>query len=104
MTCRGVHKASRYGAAAARAAALPDEGPPERLLVDGTRGFGAADQAIEVFENLVSDAVRAVCEGEVCEQWCTIRDKLTIIIICAKVHQSAIHTLGRASQGPALED
>ena len=31
-------------------------------MVDGRRGFGAADRAIEVFENLVGDAVRAVWE------------------------------------------
>ena len=37
------------------------------------RGFGAADQAIEVFENLAVDAVRAVCE-EVCEQWRSLKE------------------------------
>ena len=42
----GGEGASRYGAAAARAAAPPDEGPSARLVVDGRRGFGAADQAI----------------------------------------------------------
>ena len=30
--------------------------------------------AIEVFENLVGDAVRAVCEEEVCEQWRSLRE------------------------------
>ena len=35
-------------------------------VVDERRGFGAADQTIEVFENLVVGAVRAVCEEEVC--------------------------------------
>eukprot|EP01051_Picozoa_sp_SAG22_P003218 SAG22_NODE_154_length_17189_cov_38.210064_10_plen_47_part_00 len=29
-------------------------------MADGRRGFGDADQAIEVFENLVGDAIRAV--------------------------------------------
>ena len=43
-------------------------------MVDGRRGFGAADRAIEVFENLVGDAVRAVCEEEVCEQWRSLRE------------------------------
>ena len=43
-------------------------------VVDGRRGFGAADQAIEVFENLVGDAVRAVCGEEVCEQWRSLRE------------------------------
>ena len=42
-------------------------------VVDGRRGFGAANQAIEVFENLVVGAVRAVCE-EVCEQWRSLRE------------------------------
>ena len=45
--------------------------------MDERRGFGAAaDQAIEVFDNLVSDAVRAVCEEEVCEQWRYLRDTI----------------------------
>ena len=43
-------------------------------VVNGRRGFGAADQAIEVFENLVFGAVRAVCEEEVCEQWRSLRE------------------------------
>ena len=38
------------------------------------RGFGAADQAIEVFENLVGGLVRVVCEEEVCEQWRSLRE------------------------------
>ena len=37
-------------------------------VADGRRGFGAADQAIEVFESVVPALVRAVCE-QVCEQW-----------------------------------
>ena len=43
-------------------------------VVDGMRGFVAADQAIEVFENLVGGLVRVVCEEEVCEQWCSLRE------------------------------
>ena len=39
-------------------------------VVDGRRGFGAADQAIE--DLFVGAAVRAVCE-EVCEQWRSLR-------------------------------
>ena len=63
---------SRYGAAAmaARMAA------PARPVVEGRRGFDAADRAIEVFENLVSDVVRAVCEEEVCEQWRSLRETI----------------------------
>ena len=72
----GGEGASRYGAAAARVVATPDEGPSARLVVDRRRGFGATDQAIEVFENLVSDAIRAVCKEEVCEQWCTLRESI----------------------------
>ena len=63
---------SRYGAPT-REAMLGDE-PSAMRLVDGRRGFGVADQALEVFENLVGDAVRAVCEEEVCEQWRSLRE------------------------------
>ena len=63
---------SRYGAAVR--AALTREGSPDRPVVDGRRGYDAADRAIEVFENLVSDVVRAVCEEEVCEQWRSLRE------------------------------
>ena len=63
---------SRYGAATR--VALSGEVPSARPVVDGRRGFGAADQAIEVFENLVGGLVRAVCEEEVCEQWRSLRE------------------------------
>ena len=53
--------------------ALSGEEPSAMPVVDGRRGFGAANQAIEVFENLVVGAVRAVCE-EVCEQWRSLRE------------------------------
>jgi len=63
---------SRYGAAT-RVALSGDE-PSAMPVVDGRRGFGAADQAIEVFENLVGGLVRVVCEEEVCEQWRSLRE------------------------------
>ena len=43
-------------------------------VVGGRRGFSAADQAIEVLENLVGDVVRAMCEEEVCEEWRSLRE------------------------------
>ena len=52
---------------------LSGEEPSAMPVVDERRGFGAADQTIEVFENLVVGAVRAVCE-EVCEQWRSLRE------------------------------
>eukprot|EP01050_Picozoa_sp_SAG11_P000813 SAG11_NODE_30_length_23132_cov_22.413277_1_plen_106_part_00 len=61
---------SHYGAATR--VALSGE-VPTRPVVDWRRGYGVADQAIEVFENLVVGAVRAVCEKEVCEQWRSLR-------------------------------
>eukprot|EP01050_Picozoa_sp_SAG11_P000491 SAG11_NODE_15_length_26319_cov_13.810564_16_plen_69_part_00 len=48
---------------------------PELGVVHGRRGYGPADQAIEVFEIgltkelCVELATRAMCEQEVCEQW-----------------------------------
>ena len=45
-------------------------------VVGGRRWFGAADKAIELFENLVGGAVRAVCEEEVCEQWRSLRETI----------------------------
>ena len=69
---RGSEGESCHGAAA-RVALL---GAPARLVVEGRRGFDAADRAIEVFENLVSDVVRAVCEEEVCEQWRSLRETI----------------------------
>eukprot|EP01051_Picozoa_sp_SAG22_P009485 SAG22_NODE_795_length_7149_cov_16.608227_2_plen_140_part_00 len=65
---------SRYGAAAR--AALSGEESSAEPVADGRRGFGGADQAIEVFENLAGDAVRAVCEEEVCEQWRSLRETI----------------------------
>ena len=51
-------------------------GAPTRPVVEGRRGFDVVDRAIEVFENLVSDVVRAVCEEEVCEQWRSLRETI----------------------------
>ena len=64
--------AARYGAVT-RVALSGDE-PSAVPVVGGRRGFGAADQAIEVLENLVGDVVRAVCEEEVCEEWRSLRE------------------------------
>ena len=47
------------------------------------RGFGAADQAIEVFENLVVGAVRAVCSRKCVSNGVLLerQNKAIIIII-----------------------